>query len=59
MKVPVHYNRLMPYLIIPTAYKFIEFMKYVFGATEQVVVPRSEGVVMHGELRIDDDEVGH
>ena len=29
-------------------------MKYVFGATEQVVVPRSEGVIMHGELRIDD-----
>ena len=44
----------MPYLIIPTAYKFIEFMKNVFGATEQVIVPRSEGVIMHGELRIDE-----
>ena len=29
-------------------------MKKVFGATEQIVVPRSEGVIMHGELRIGD-----
>ncbi len=27
-------------------------MKNVFGVTEQVIVPRSEGVIMHGELRI-------
>jgi PhnB protein len=53
MNIPPHYNRLMPYLIIPNAYQFIDFMKNVFGATGQVVIPRSEGVVMHGELRID------
>ena len=29
-------------------------MKEVFGATEQLVVPRSEGLVMHGELRVGD-----
>ena len=52
MKIPSHYNRLMPYMIIPNAYKFIEFMKNVFGATEQIIVPRTEGVIMHGELRI-------
>src|SRR5258705_7903919 len=52
MQIPSHYNRLMPYIIIPNAYKFIEFMKNVFGVTEQVIVPRSEGVIMHGELRI-------
>jgi uncharacterized glyoxalase superfamily protein PhnB len=52
MKIPSHYNRLMPYLIIPNAYKFIDFMKNVFGAVEQAIVPRSEGVIMHGELRI-------
>ena len=54
MKIPSHYNRLMPYIIIPDAYKFMEFMKNVFGATEQAIVPRSEGIVMHGELRIGD-----
>ena len=54
MKVPSEYNRLMPYLIVPNAYRFIDFMKDVFGATEQRIVPRSEGVIMHGELRIAD-----
>src|SRR5258707_12148905 len=52
MQIPSHYNRLMPYIIIPHAYKFIDFMKNVFGVTEQIIVPRSEGVIMHGELRI-------
>jgi len=52
MKIPSHYNRLMPYIIIPNGYRFMEFMKTVFDATEQAIVPRSEGVIMHGELRI-------
>lgn len=54
MKIPAQYNRLMPYLIIPDAAGFIIFMKDVFGAEEQRMVPRSEGVIMHGELRIGD-----
>jgi PhnB protein len=54
MKIPSEYNRLMPYLIIPDAAGFIIFMKDVFGAEEQRIVPRSEGVIMHGELRIGD-----
>ena len=54
MQIPSHYNRVMPYMIIPKAYAFIDFMKNVFGATEQVIVPRSEGIIMHGELRIGD-----
>ena len=52
MHIPPHYNRLMPYMIVPGAYEFILFMKNVFSATEQVIVPRSEGIIMHGELRI-------
>ena len=54
MKIPAQYNQLMPYLIIPDAAGFIVFMKNVFGAEEQMLVPRSEGVIMHGELRIGD-----
>lgn len=42
----------MPYLIVPNANQFIEFMKEVFGATVQHLTPRSEGIIMHGELRI-------
>ena len=52
MNVPAQYNRLMPYLIVPNASRFIRFMQHVFGAIEQMQVPRSEGVIMHGELRI-------
>ncbi|HEX2682350.1 MAG TPA: VOC family protein [Ferruginibacter sp.] len=52
MKVPAQYNRLMPYLVIPNAAAFVDFMKNVFGAEEQKMVPRSEGLIMHGELRI-------
>ncbi|MEO6719356.1 MAG: VOC family protein [Ferruginibacter sp.] len=57
MTIPDQYNRLMPYLVIPNAYKFIDFMKVVFGAAEQMVAPRSEGVIMHGELRIGDSVI--
>ena len=54
MKIPSQYNRVMPYLIIPDAAGFIVFMKEVFGAEEQRIVPLSECVIMHGELRIGD-----
>jgi PhnB protein len=54
MKIPPQYNRLMPYLVIPDAAAFVVFMKEVFGAAEQIIVPRSENVIMHGELRIGD-----
>jgi len=52
MQVPQQYNPLMPYLILPNAYEFIAFMKEVFNAEQQAIVPRSEGIIMHGELRI-------
>ena len=54
MQVPQQYNPLMPYLILPNAYEFIAFMKEVFNAEQQMIVPRSEGILMHGELRIGD-----
>lgn len=57
MKIPPQYNRLMPYLIISDAARFVVFMKEVFGAEEQILVPRSEGVIMHGELRIGDSVI--
>jgi len=57
MKIPPPYNRLMPYMILPGAYKFIEFMKNVFDAVEHSITPRSEGVIMHGELRIGDSVI--
>jgi PhnB protein len=57
MQIPSQYNRLMPYLIVPDAAAFIIFMKEVFDAEEQILVPRSEGIIMHGELRIGDSVI--
>lgn len=57
MPIPAQYNRLMPYLIVKDAEKFIDFMRQVFDATLQLVVPRSEGLIMHGELRIGDSVI--
>lgn len=57
MNIPKEYNRLMPYLIIPDAQGFIHFMHEVFDAKLQMSVPRSEGVIMHGELRIGDSVI--
>jgi PhnB protein len=54
MKIPKEYLPVMPYLIIKNAKAFKEFMMSVFGATEQLIVPRDEHLIMHGELRIGD-----
>lgn len=44
----------MPYLILRNAGAFVDFMKTVFGATEQQIVPSEEHKILHGELRIGD-----
>ena len=52
MSIPEQYNQLMPYLIVRTAPEFLAFAKNVFGAIEQLTVPKPDGSVMHAELRI-------
>ncbi|TDX01811.1 VOC family protein [Dinghuibacter silviterrae] len=52
MQVPDNYLPIMPYLIVPGAYRFLDFVKDVFGATLQYSADRSPGILMHGELRI-------
>lgn len=42
----------MPYLILARADEFLLFAKNVFGASEQMVVPRPDGKIMHAEIRI-------
>ncbi len=54
MKIPQQYLPVMPYLIIPNAKAFIAFMKAVFNANEQLIVNRTDTLIMHGELRIGD-----
>lgn len=53
-KIPGNYLPIMPYLILKNAKAFEEFMIEVFGAKLQYTTPRSEGVIMHAELKIGD-----
>ena len=50
--IPETYQRIMPYLIVKDAPKFIEFMQNVFGAQEQYKQMRDENHIMHAELNI-------
>ncbi|MGV3766165.1 MAG: VOC family protein [Chitinophagaceae bacterium] len=53
MRIPNNYLPVMPYLILSDAQAFSNFMKHVFHAEEQLIVPGERGI-MHGELRIGD-----
>jgi len=50
--IPETYQRIMPYLIVKDAHKFIEFMQIVFGAQEQYKHMRDENHIMHAELNV-------
>ena len=54
MKIPDGYLPIMPYLILPGAYKFIDFMKAAFNAEVRNLYAREEGVIQHAELQIQD-----
>lgn len=54
MKIPNQYTQLMPYLILKRTDEFIQFMKKVFDAKEQLIAPAGDGSIMHGELRMND-----
>jgi uncharacterized glyoxalase superfamily protein PhnB len=53
MNIPKGYLPVMPYLIVNEGYRFIDFMKEIFKAEVQFLHERSEGVIMHAELRIE------
>jgi PhnB protein len=50
--IPENYQRIMPYLVINDAAKFIEFTQNVFGATEQYKAMRDDTTIMHAEVNI-------
>lgn len=54
MNIPKQYLPIMPYLVVNNARQFADFMKTVFGATEQMIMPTADNKIMHGELRIQD-----
>ena len=52
MKVPEQYLPVMPYLVVNNAALLLEFVKKVFNAKEQLLVPADGNKIMHGEFRI-------
>ena len=51
---PDGYTSVAPYLIVNGAQATIDFLVRVFGAQPLRMIPRSEGTIAHGEVRIDD-----
>jgi PhnB protein len=57
INVPKGYQRIMPYLILTDAEKFLPFMQQVFGATEKMKMMRDETTIMHAELIVNDQVI--
>lgn len=52
MKTPSQYLPVMPYLILNKSADFLNFTKAVFNAKEQLIVPRKDKSIKHGEIKI-------
>jgi PhnB protein len=55
--IPEGYHSVTPYLFVRSAASAIDFYKSVFGATEIMRMPGSNGKIIHAELRIGDSVV--
>ena len=55
--IPEGYHNVTPYLFVRSAAAAIDFYKNVFGATEIMRMPGSNGKIMHAEVRIGDSIV--
>jgi PhnB protein len=52
------FHSITPYIIVPGAARFIEFVKQAFGAEEKLRVPTGDGSrIMHAEVRIGDSMI--
>lgn len=54
---PEGYNSVSPYLTVNGAQATIEFLVSVFGAKQLRVISGDDGILRHGEVRIDDTVV--
>ena len=54
LKIANGHQQVMSYLTVKGAYNFMDFLKNVFNAKEQLTVPRSKDLVMHAEMKIGD-----
>ena len=54
---PARYTSAAPYLIVNGARQTIDFLVRVFDAEPLRMIPRDDGTLKHGEVRIDDTVV--
>lgn len=52
MPIPSQYLPVMPYLILQDTAGFHQFMKDVFMAADQLIIPGESGHIQHGELKV-------
>jgi PhnB protein len=54
---PTSYNSASPYLVVASAVATMTFLERALGAERLRIVPRTDGSIMHAEMRIDDSVV--
>lgn len=54
MKINEGHQRVMAYLIVKDAGKFINFLQTIFNAEERFRVQRTEDIIKHAEVKIGD-----
>src|SRR5690554_675067 len=54
---PEGYQTVIPYLILPGAQKFLDFMKDVFGAEENHKVMATEDKIRHAQVKVGDSTI--
>jgi PhnB protein len=55
--IPEGYSVVSPYLVVPDAATFIDFMTQALGATEVRRFANADGGIMHAEVRIGDSVI--
>lgn len=58
IQLRVGFHSITPYMIVPGAAQFIEFVKQAFGAEEKLRVPAEDGSrIMHAEVKVGDSMI--
>jgi len=55
--IPAGYHTITPAVVVGDARKAVEFYKKAFGAQQLMLVPGSDGKIMHAEVKIGDSIV--
>lgn len=55
--IPPGYQRVMPYIIVPGAEAFMDFLHKVFGAEEKLKLLHDNSQIMHAEMTIGDSTI--